>query len=262
MHLPKRVSATIDRDLLIPIFVIACITVGLILDSQSTPLEQLLLATIAWSILAVLWWGESQLVRMQVLVAVMFASIGEHFASGYLGGYIYRLENVPIYVFAGHGMVYLSALTIARNPAMLRARPWLTGVALVSGGLWSLWGVTLAPRPDAAGAVLFCVFTLFVFFGRSPMLYVAAFFITTYLELVGTWLGTWTWAMNDPVTGLSQANPPSGIAAWYCLVDAVALSGGVLLCRAVVSLQASLGKRREGRHAVDPGREIAEAEAD
>jgi hypothetical protein len=28
---------------------------------------------------------------------------------------------------------------------------------------------------------------------------------------------------------LTQGNPPSGVAVWYCLVDAVALSGGPLL---------------------------------
>ena len=38
--------------------------------------------------------------------------------------------------------------------------------------------------------------------------------------------GAWKWALVDPVFGLSQGNQPSSVAAWYCLVDAVALSGG------------------------------------
>jgi hypothetical protein len=59
--------------------------------------------------------------------------------------------------------------------------------------------------------------------------YLAAFFITTWLELVGTAAGAWKWAAVDPVFGLSQGNPPSGVAVWYCLVDAVALGGGPLL---------------------------------
>jgi hypothetical protein len=31
--------------------------------------------------------------------------------------------------------------------------------------------------------------------------------------------------------GLSQGNPPSGVAAWYCLVDAVAIGGAAPLLR-------------------------------
>ena len=61
------------------------------------------------------------------------------------------------------------------------------------------------------------------------MVYLAAFFITTWLEILGTAAGAWTWALVDPVFSLSQGNPPSGVAVWYCLVDAVALSGGPLL---------------------------------
>jgi hypothetical protein len=61
------------------------------------------------------------------------------------------------------------------------------------------------------------------------MVYLAAFFITTWLELIGTAVGTWKWAMIDPVLNLPQGNPPSGVAAWYCLVDAVAIGGAPVL---------------------------------
>ncbi len=61
------------------------------------------------------------------------------------------------------------------------------------------------------------------------MVYLAAFFITTWLELIGTAAGTWQWATIEPVLGLSQGNPPSGVAAWYCLVDAVAIGGAPLV---------------------------------
>jgi len=57
------------------------------------------------------------------------------------------------------------------------------------------------------------------------MVYLGAFFITTWLELVGTTAGTWAWASIDPASGFTQGNPPSGVAAWYCLVDAVAMAG-------------------------------------
>ena len=63
------------------------------------------------------------------------------------------------------------------------------------------------------------------------MVYLSAFFITTWLELIGTAVGTWKWAAIDPVLSLPQGNPPSGVAAWYCLVDAVAMGGAGPLLR-------------------------------
>ncbi|MFT5129109.1 MAG: hypothetical protein ACI8W8_002729, partial [Rhodothermales bacterium] len=45
------------------------------------------------------------------------------------------------------------------------------------------------------------------------------------LYTVPTSQGSWV-AMDAPLFLLSQGNPPSGIAAWYCLVDVVALTVG------------------------------------
>jgi hypothetical protein len=69
------------------------------------------------------------------------------------------------------------------------------------------------------------------------MVYLAAFFITTWLELIGTAVGTWKWASIDPVLNLPQGNPPSGVAAWYCLVDAVAVGGAGPLLNGMKNLQ-------------------------
>ena len=81
------------------------------------------------------------------------------------------------------------------------------------------------------GAILFCVFLIYLFKGRSPLVYLGAFFITTWLELIGTAAGTWRWVELEPIFGLPQGNPPSGVAAWYCLVDAAAIGGAPILLR-------------------------------
>jgi hypothetical protein len=73
--------------------------------------------------------------------------------------------------------------------------------------------------------------------------YLAAFFITTWLEILGTAAGAWKWALVDPVFGLAQGNPPSGVAVWYCLVDAVALTGGPLLSRGLKNVSGWLKSR-------------------
>jgi hypothetical protein len=123
-------------------------------------------------------------------------------------------------------MVYLTAVALARSGLFLRHAREITTLVIAVCGLWSLWGISgFAQQGDAVGALLFCVFLVYLFKGRSPMVYLAAFFITTWLELIGTAVGTWKWAAIDPVLGLPQGNPPSGVAAWYCLVDAVAIGG-------------------------------------
>ena len=75
------------------------------------------------------------------------------------------------------------------------------------------------------------------------MVYLAAFFITTWLELIGTAVGTWKWAAIDPVLGLPQGNPPSGVAAWYCLVDAVAIGGAPLILNGLAKVLSYLKVR-------------------
>ena len=111
-----------------------------------------------------------------------------------------------------------------------------------------MWGVSSLPEQgDSVGALLYCVFLGYLFKGRSPMVYLAAFFITTWLELIGTYEGTWKWAAIDPVLQLPQGNPPSGVAAWYCLVDAVAIGGAPYVFKSWQQLQllmVKVGKKK------------------
>jgi hypothetical protein len=79
------------------------------------------------------------------------------------------------------------------------------------------------------------------------MVYLAAFFITTWLELIGTALNTWSWAVIDPVLGLPQGNPPSGVAAWYCLVDAVAMGGSGPVLKVTKTLRDFLSSVNTGK---------------
>ena len=148
----------------------------------------------------------------------------------------------------GHGMVYLTAVALGRSGFFHRYASEITIFVLIVCGLWSIWGISYAQRGDEVGALLFCVFVVFLFKGRSPLLYLAAFFITTWLELIGTAVGTWRWVEIDPVLGLTQGNPPSGVAAWYCLVDAVAMGGAPIALRRLAAIKSWLqfrGKKKE-----------------
>jgi len=238
------------RDYFIALFTFFCVAICLVSDANASMAKQNALGVCGWVFLLGLLLGENKEIRIQVAIAVMFATIGEHFASPYMGGYTYRFENVPAYVPPGHGMVYLTAVALARSGLFLTyARKIATFVVLVCGA-WSLWGISGIPEQgDSVGALLFCVFLVYLFKGRSPMVYLAAFFITTWLELIGTAVGTWKWASIDPVLHLPQGNPPSGVAAWYCLVDAVAIGGGPMVLAAVDNIKTHIKSLKTRKNA-------------
>lgn len=205
---------------------------SLVIDAHASLAFQNLLGMIAWIFLLGLLLGENREIRIQVVIAVAFATAGEHFASIYMGGYTYRLENVPLYIPPGHGMVYLTAVALARSGFFLDHARKIATFVIVVCGLWSAWGISGIPEQgDQVGALLYVVLLIYLFKGRSPLVYLAAFFITTWLELIGTAAGTWRWATIEPVFNLSQGNPPSGVAAWYCLVDAVAIGGAPIVLK-------------------------------
>ena len=213
-----------NRDYFIAGFTFLCCAVSLVIDGSASLEIQNALGVVAWIFLIVLLVGENKEIRMQVAIAVAFATAGEHFASIYMEGYTYRFENVPLYVPPGHGMVYLTAVKLARSGFFLRYARKIAAFVIIVGSVWSLWGISGIPEQgDQVGAFLFVIFVICLFKGRSPMVYLGAFFICTWLEIIGTAAGTWKWASIEPVFNWSQGNPPSGVAAWYCLVDAVAI---------------------------------------
>lgn len=220
------------RDLFIAAIVCAAGAIGLFLDSNADMLLQNALGLAAWSILFALLKHETNHVRIQVVVVMIVATACEYYFAPNWHIYIYRFDNVPAYVPAAHGMIYLAAAALGRSALFNRHHGLFTGLAVLGGVVWAIWGLWFAERGDVGGATLLVILFGFILFGNARLLYVAAFFITTYLELVGTHFGTWTWATHMPVFGLSQANPPSGIAAGYCVFDMAAVTGAAFIQRA------------------------------
>jgi hypothetical protein len=208
--------------------------------------RQVLLGAVTWGLLAVLLRREPALVRAQTLAVVVLATAVEYTFSPLLQAYVYRIGTVPLFVPPGHGLVYLAALALGRS-APLRAVPRTAVTAtVVVGGAWAGYGLLYAPRPDALGAFWYCCLLAFLVWGRSRLLYVGAFIVVSYLELLGTRWGTWAWAVRDPVLGVvSQGNPPSGAAGGYGWFDLYAMMLGPRLVRAAQRLGSQrLGSRR------------------
>lgn len=192
---------------------------------------QLVLGAITWALL--LWWlsHESHLVRAQTGVVIVIAAAIELVFSGLLGVYVYRLEHVPMYVFPGHGLVYLAALTFARLPVVRRHAVLAVRATVVVAGAWALWGLVLSPRRDVLGFFWYLCLLAFLRWGRSTLLYVGAFVVVSYLEILGTAWGVWAWMPVDTIMGwVPMGNPPSIAAGGYGWFDLYA----VLLAPAIV----------------------------
>ncbi|MFT4929578.1 MAG: hypothetical protein ACI8WB_005712 [Phenylobacterium sp.] len=226
---PKNHQASDYYLVICTFYCLSCVLVSS--ASQSTNFEWIW-ALFGWLTLATMLRGEPLLVRLQVLVAIVFATLGEFYASVYMGGYIYQYGGVPAYVPAGHGMVYLSAIALGRSALFQNHARAITVVVVLLGSGWSLWGLN-APnqQTDVTGSLLFCIFLLCLLYGRNPMVYLGAFFVTSFLEIVGTGTQVWYWVVIDPASGLPQGNPPSGVAAYYCMVDAVAIGIAPILLK-------------------------------
>ena len=206
----------------IPLTVAVWAGVTLLLDRHASVWEQRGLGGLTWLLLLALLTRESRATRVQVGVVVAYATVVEYVFAGYLGAYVYRLHNVPAFVPPGHGLVYLAALAIGRS-AWAHRSTWLVPVTLTACGAWAVWGLTLSPQKDLLGAFWFGCLLVFSRFGKSPLVYAGAFLIVSYLEIVGTSLGTWTWQPHDPTGLVPVGNPPSGIAGGYAWFDAAAL---------------------------------------
>jgi hypothetical protein len=201
-------------------------------------LQQRVLGVLTWLVLAAALWRVTPLVRAQTLVVVAFATCVEYVFSPTLEVYTYRFHDVPAYVPPGHGLVYLSAFALG-HAAWVRGRlRAASAVVLVLVGAWAAYGVLVAERPDALGAFWYGCLLLFVLFGPSTQVYVGAAVVVTWLELVGTHLGTWTWGRTDPTGWVSIGNPPSGAAGGYGWFDLAALLAAPLLLRAWAGLRA------------------------
>jgi hypothetical protein len=193
----------------------------LALDHRATYPGQLALGVLTWVVLAA-WLARVPLERrVQALAVVAFATLGEVTGSLIWGVYTYRLHNLPLFVPPAHGIVYLTGLSLA--VALRRHTRALVVSAAAGAATWGLLGLLVLPRRDVAGAFGVPLLLLFLWRGRNRAVYAGVFLVVACLELYGTAIGTWQWAAHLPGTGISDGNPPSGVASGYVWFDVMAL---------------------------------------
>jgi len=166
--------------------------------------------------------------RVQVWVCVGVATGYEIFGSLVWGIYHYRFHNLPLYVPAGHGIVYLFGLLAAGTPLVQRHGRRIAYLVLVAATAWAAAGLTVLPvvtgRVDVQGALWLPYFAWFML--RSPRwpVFAAIFIIVGELEICGTSFGNWYWQPVAPWTHIPSGNPPSVVAGGYCVIDASVLA--------------------------------------
>ena len=191
----------------------------LAVDTQASHPAQLALGALTWLVLLAALKPLPALARAQALGVVAFATVGEVTGSLVWGVYHYRLHNLPLFIPPAHGIVYLSGLALV---GVVRPR-LLVGVAAAGAAAWGLAGVTVLPRLDVAGALGVPLLCFFLWRSRARAAYAGVFLVVGALELYGTSIGTWRWAVAVPGLGVPDGNPPSGVASGYVFFDVMAL---------------------------------------
>lgn len=202
---------------------------GLLADSRVSALwQQDALGLLAFTALVLLSLKAPAELRVQAWICVGVATCFEIFASLIWGLYHYRMHNLPLYVPAGHGTVYLFGLMAAQTPMIQRHGRRFAYAVLGAATAWAVLGLTLLPlingRLDVQGALWLPYLAWFLL--RSPRwpVFAGIFLMVAELEILGTSFGNWYWVPYAPWTHIPSGNPPSVVAGGYCIIDGTVMT--------------------------------------
>ena len=197
------------------LLIVATLVGGLAADVYTNIVGQTVIGLIVWLTLFSLLSDVDQDTRFMLMACLVIATAGEIVLSIGWGLYTYRLDNIPLFVPPGHVLLLLLGLSLAR------AMPDSVALAIICGaGIYSF--TAGAAGIDTLGVLLFGVLlTASVAMPRQRRLYASTFVLALALEILGTWLGNWSWARDVPGTPLVTTNPPVAAGAFYCALDAL-----------------------------------------
>lgn len=201
------------------------ITTGLFLDSKFViprfAQGQIVANLIIVLIFIPLYLKATRKVREFLIYAVLIAIGGECFFSLLLEMYTYRLHNVPLYVFSGHALLYVSVLYFCKSSAVKLNRKILEKIFTFIVILYA--GFFLIFLSDVFGFILTALTLLIL--SRKPrerLFYLTMYLCVALLEIIGTYYECWYWpdyAFGLNGSFLKSANPPSGISFFYFGLD-------------------------------------------
>jgi hypothetical protein len=194
--------------------IVLTIIAGLWLDAQPFIWAQPVVSAWTWALFGLLCWRADHSHRRLWLVCLAWATAGEIVLTLIWKLYEYRLGNLPLFVPPGHVLLFALGMWLTEKlPAALPEAVPALGAGLVISFAW-LAG-------DTISLMLFVFFLLCMRFGPAPRLYGTMFVLALLMELYGTALGNWTWALLVPGLPLTAANPPLAAGAFYCMLDSL-----------------------------------------
>ena len=205
------------------LLIVVTLAGGLAADVYTNIVGQTIIGLIVWLTLFSLLSDVDRDTRFALMACLVIATAGEIVLSLGWGLYTYRLDNIPLFVPPGHVLMLLLGFSLARRMSDAVA------LAIIGGaGVYSL--LAAAAGVDTLGTLLFGVLLVAsIAMPRQRRLYASTFVLALALELLGTWLGNWSWAREVPAMPLKTTNPPMAAGAFYCALDALVVVTSIWL---------------------------------
>jgi len=191
---------------------LATLAIGIPVDASAATWAQPVVSAASWAALAAVAAQVDAAERRALAACVVLATLGELFLKDVWGLYAYRLGNLPLFIPAGHALVYATAQRLSRvAPASLPGAVVALFAVVVGSGAWQGY--------DTFGLVWFAAFVGYVSFSANPRLCATLFLFAFAIEAYGTSLGGWRYVTVEPWFGLTTTNPPVWIGAIYCTLE-------------------------------------------
>jgi hypothetical protein len=192
--------------------VVATLAGGIALDAHGPSWAQAAVSAWTWTVFVwVLEQSESRH-RVELVVCLVLATFGEIFLKDVWGLYVYRLDNLPLFVPPGHAIVFASAVRLSRL-----APRWFPAAVVAPLGLYLAYAGWKGF--DTQGMLWFLVFLACLAWSSDRRLCSVLFVFALLIEGYGTTLGGWHYFARDPWFGLTTTDPPVGIGAIYCTLE-------------------------------------------
>jgi hypothetical protein len=201
--------------------IVLTLALGLAVDVRIDIVGQALLSAAIWAVMFCLLARFAPHERYVLMACLTIATAGELVLSLAWGLYTYRLGNVPLFVPPGHVLLLMLGLWLARWISDRRAQ-----MVIGCAGLYAL-AVIGAGLDTLAGPLFLVVVVAWIVLPAHQRLYASTFLLSLVLELYGTWLGNWSWALAVPGMPLVTTNPPGTVGAFYCALDALVVAATV-----------------------------------
>lgn len=200
------------------VLAVGFLALGLWADIHVELPGQLAIGGLVWGLLLAMLSRLPAAERRMFLACVVVATAGELFLSLVWGLYIYRLENVPMFVPPGHALMLMLGLALSRRLPQTAAR-----VIIGAAGIYAL--AAGVAGVDTLALPLFLVLLVATLsLPGHTRLFASTFALCLGLELYGTALGNWFWQREVPWVGLVTTNPPGIAGAFYAALDALTLA--------------------------------------